>query len=129
MCTLNVYGHLQIFTICLYFVKILCSSCFPFLALLQRRYWHFVHISSSSPSISYRYSFTFYRNYKTIFCVHFIDIFCTSFGRNFMKISLTFYITYFTDLFSLNISQGLCSHFKRFFRILFKISVNFEWIL
>ena len=61
-----------------------------------------------------------------IFCVHFIDIFCTSFGRNFMKISLTFYITYFTELFSLNISQGLCSHFKRFFRILFKISVNFE---
>ena len=55
-----------------------------------------------------------YRHYvKPFFFVHFIDIFCRAFGG--MKISLTFYPTYFTKFFSLNILQGLCSRFKRFF--------------
>ena len=34
-----------------------------------------------------------------MFCEHFIDIFRSSFGGNFMKISLTFYPTYFTEFF------------------------------
>ena len=63
---------------------------------------------------------TFNRHYKAIFFVHFIDISCSSFGGNFMKILLTFY-------FFLSVLQRLCSHFKRFFCVYFKISVNFDW--
>lgn len=54
---------------------------------------------------------TFYGHYKATFCVHFIDIFCSSFGRNFMKVSLTFYLTILQSFFSLDILHGLCSHF------------------
>ena len=103
MCTLfmDIYKHFIPF--CLYFVGILCSFCFPFLSLLFYR-----------DDIDILYTFqvvlrvyftdilcTFYRHYKAIFCVHFIDIFCSSFGGNFMKISLTFYPTYFTEFFVL----------------------------
>ena len=100
-----------------HFIHFLLAFCFDFVSFLF----------SLFPYILQTFFALFYRHYKAIFCVHFIDIFCSSFSGNIMKILLTFYLTHFIHVFFLSILRRLCSHFKRFFCVHFKISVNFDW--
>ena len=128
MCTLfmNIYKHFIHFLLILY-----VGICFlpVFLSLLFYR-----------EDIDILYTFqvvlrvyftdivcTFYRHYiKPFFCVDFIEIFCSSFGGHFMKISRTFYPTYFTEFF-LEYFTRIMFTIKKVFRVRCKVSVNF-WL-
>ena len=110
MCTLfmDIYKH---------FVHFLHTFCWDFVFFLFCFHCHYFYRKKIETFYTVSLQFSEYivqtsfacKNY---FFQHFINFFHSYFVQ-FTKILLIFYLIYYTEFFSLSISEGLCSHFKR----------------